>query len=455
MFDISYILYFMLVIGILVTIHEFGHFIAAKLSGMRADIFCIGMGPRLFGYNKITGFTFGKLPEDWDGNGGIYTDYRISMLPIGGYVKILGMVDESLDAKNLATEPQPWEFRSKNALLKTFVITAGVIMNILLAIVIFASIAFLQGDVQTRSTSIGFVEKGSLGEKIGFKPGDKILEVDGKPAYSWDNALTQLALKDFSQQRTVSIERMGAKHSLKVSGESVLSTLSAKKDFGMTPAGIKTTIASVITLGPAGSAGLQAGDTITAIAGNLIASAQHLVEVVKEHKDSAFVVEWVRNGKPFSASIKPDKNGLIGVYPSNILGDKLHIHFSFVESVGQGFQKTGNSLMMFVSTVQQIFSGTIAAKQALGGPVKIAEMSKQSADLGIIPFLTLVAMLSITLAVMNILPIPALDGGHLLFIIIEAIIRREVPLKVKVIFQQVGMVILLALMAFVLYNDIF
>jgi regulator of sigma E protease len=264
-----------------------------------------------------------------------------------------------------------------------------------------------------------------------------------------------VALKDFSQQRTVAIDRMGTKHSLKVSGDAILSTLSAKKDFGLTPAGIKTTVASVITLGPAGSAGLQVGDTITAIAGNLIASAQHLVQVVKEHKDSAFVVEWVRNGKPFSATVKPDAKGLIGIYPTNILGDKLHIQYSFVESVGQGFQKTGNSLMMFVSTVQQIFSGTIQAKQALGGPIKIAEMSKQSADLGIIPFLTLVAMLSITLAVMNILPIPALDGGHLLFIIIEAIIRREVPLKVKVIFQQVGMVILLALMAFVLYNDIF
>jgi len=455
MFDPSYILYFILVIGILVTIHELGHFIAAKLSGMRADVFCIGMGPRLFGYNKITGFTFGKLPEDWDGNGGIYTDYRISLLPIGGYVKILGMIDESLDAKNLSTEPQPWEFRSKNAMLKAFVLTAGVIMNVILAVGIFASIAFLQGDVQTRSTSIGFVEKGSLGERVGFKPGDKILTINGSQVYSWDNALTQLALKDFSEVRTVGIDRMGTKQNLTVSGEAILSTLSAKKDFGMTPTGIKTTIASVITLGPAGSAGLQAGDTITAIAGSLIASAQHLIEVVKENNDSAFVVEWVRNSKPFSSTIKPDEKGLIGVYPMNILGEKLYIHYSFLESVGQGFQKTGSSLMMFVSTVQQIFSGNIAAKQALGGPIKIAEMSKQSADLGIIPFLTLVAMLSITLAVMNILPIPALDGGHLLFVIIEAIIRKEVPLKVKVIFQQVGMVILLALMAFVLYNDIF
>ncbi|MFI5237797.1 MAG: site-2 protease family protein, partial [Ignavibacteriales bacterium] len=124
----DYIIYFAITIGILVFIHELGHFLAAKLTGMRADVFAIGFGKRLFGYNKKTGFTFGELPKDFDGEGN--TDYRLSLLPLGGYVKIAGMVDESFDTKFTASEPQPFEFRSKNFWQKSFVITAGVAMNL-------------------------------------------------------------------------------------------------------------------------------------------------------------------------------------------------------------------------------------------------------------------------------------------------------------------------------------
>src|SRR5690606_20370944 len=128
--------YFIIVIGILVFIHEWGHFIAARLTGMRAEVFSIGMGKRLFGWNRINGFTKGDLPKDW--NGGNHTDYRVSLLPIGGYVKISGMVDEGMDNDLGETEPKEYEFRSKNALQKAFVLSAGVIMNFLLAVLIFS-----------------------------------------------------------------------------------------------------------------------------------------------------------------------------------------------------------------------------------------------------------------------------------------------------------------------------
>ena len=131
----EYVIYFAITIGILVFIHEFGHFAAAKLCKMRADVFAIGFGKRLFGWNKKNGFSFGELPKDFDGEG--HTDYRLSLLPLGGYVKIAGMVDESFDTKFANEEPKPWEFRAKPTYQKLFVITAGVLMNLLLAIVIF------------------------------------------------------------------------------------------------------------------------------------------------------------------------------------------------------------------------------------------------------------------------------------------------------------------------------
>jgi Predicted membrane-associated Zn-dependent proteases 1 len=137
--------YFIIVIGVLVIFHEFGHFIASRLSGIRVDVFSIGMGPRLFGYNKVNGFTFGKLPEKFELNG--FCDYRVCLFPIGGYVKIAGMIDESLDKSFLETPPQEYEFRSKGTLTKLFVISAGVIMNFILAVLLFSIISYSEGKV--------------------------------------------------------------------------------------------------------------------------------------------------------------------------------------------------------------------------------------------------------------------------------------------------------------------
>jgi len=179
----DYVIYFAITIGILVFVHEFGHFAAAKLSGMRADVFAIGFGKRLFGWNKITGFTFGELPKDFNGQG--HTDYRLALLPLGGYVKIAGMVDESFDTEFANKEPEPWEFRSKPTYKKIFVITAGVLMNLLLALIIFWGANFFQGKQVVETTSIGYVEPGSAADSLGFKSGDKILAVNDKKIDNW------------------------------------------------------------------------------------------------------------------------------------------------------------------------------------------------------------------------------------------------------------------------------
>ena len=262
-FTIQEILSFVAVLGIIVTLHEFGHFAAARLCGMRADVFALGMGMRLFGWNKITGFTFGKLPEDWDGGG--HTDYRLCLLPIGGYVKIVGMIDESMDVTQLKTEPKPYEFRSKNALQKAFVISAGVIMNFILAITVFSCLALFNGKEIHPITTVGYVEKGSIAEKIGFKEGDKILKIDNTPIASWEDGMEELTIKDLGANRKVLVSRDNTTQALTTNGSEIINVMTQKKGFGLIPFGAKIVIAQIEPAMPAGKAGLKAEDTIISI----------------------------------------------------------------------------------------------------------------------------------------------------------------------------------------------
>ncbi|MBP1683163.1 MAG: rseP, partial [Ignavibacteriaceae bacterium] len=186
----DYIIYFAITIAILVFVHEFGHFAAAKLSGMRADVFAIGFGKRLFGWNKLSGFSFGDLPKDFDGQG--HTDYRLCMLPLGGYVKIAGMVDESYDTEELNQPPKPYEFRSKSLLKKVFVITAGVLMNLILAWLIFWGANFFQAKEYWKTTTIDEVLPGSIADSLGLKTNDKILSVNNKDVTNWQEVTNEI-----------------------------------------------------------------------------------------------------------------------------------------------------------------------------------------------------------------------------------------------------------------------
>ncbi|MBN1637856.1 MAG: site-2 protease family protein, partial [Ignavibacteriales bacterium] len=169
----NFVIYFIIVVGILVFVHEFGHFAAAKICKMRVDVFALGFGKRLFGWNKLKGFSFGSLPKDIDLEGN--TDYRVSLLPLGGYVKIAGMIDESFDKDFLNKQPQPYEFRSKPTYQKIFVISAGVIMNFLLAFIILWNINFFHGEQIAVTTTIGLIHENSPAHKLGFQTNDKII----------------------------------------------------------------------------------------------------------------------------------------------------------------------------------------------------------------------------------------------------------------------------------------
>ncbi|HYF03563.1 MAG TPA: RIP metalloprotease RseP, partial [Patescibacteria group bacterium] len=375
------------------------------------------------------------------------------VFPIGGYVKIVGMVDESMDTDFVEKPPQPWEFRSKNTLQKAFMISAGVIMNFLLAILIFAGIAYFEGKTAAKTTTIEYVEPKSPAEEVGFKSGDKILAIDGKPVLTWDEVMNSLALKNSVSR--VEFEREGVKQSLNVSSSKFFTAISKQESPGLNPSGTRTIIQIVETLRPAGKAGLKTGDTIISINNQPVLTNAQFMNIVSSNKETALPFVWKRGDQIMQAMIAPDKTGKIGVQIGQAYtGPILKTSYGVFESLEMGWNSMINAIKLQISGVVSIFQGKVAVKQAMGGPVMIAKMATQTAGMGLITFLSFMAMLSVTLAVMNILPLPALDGGHLVFIILEGVFRREIPAKIKIGFQQVGVFMLLALMVFVMYNDL-
>lgn len=450
---LSNLFYFILVLGILVLVHEFGHFIAARLVGMRAEVFSIGMGPRLFGYHKRLGFTFGKVPEDFEYDE--HTEYRISILPIGGYVKIAGMIDESMDKDFINKEPQPWEFRSKKSWQKFIVLVAGVVMNFVLAVIIFGGIAFFQGQTLLKTTTIGAVAQGSLAQEIGFLPDDRIVKINYEPIGSWNEAIEHLTFKQMGKLKEIQVMRNNELVTLNADGKKIIRAIADKKPLGLEPYGIRVVLQMVETLKPAGKAGLKKYDTIISVNETRIFGPTQFSSIIRENKQKEIILKLKRKDSVYTVTVVPNEDGKIGVMLGGaVVGKTERITFNIFESAYIGINESVNSIFLFFNSMGQILNGNLSVKESVGGPIMIAQQASQQAELGIISFLNFIALLSVTLAIINILPLPALDGGHLVFIVIEAIMRREIKPKVKIAIQQSGIVLLLLLMAFVIYNDL-
>ena len=432
---ISQIFYFIIIIGVLVLIHELGHFLAAKAFKMRVERFSIGFPPRAFGK---------QIGE---------TDYCVSWLPIGGYVKISGMIDESMDTEHLEQEPEPWEFRAKPIWQRIVVIIAGVVMNILLAIGIFWGINLSQGREHHQVTTIGHVRESSPAAAAGLLPGDKILAVNGEAKETWEDILESVVYSQISQRLVIDIDRSGEKLSIKVpmqGGEA------QSAGFGISVDGSYTFIGAVEPGLPASRVGLMEGDVIVSINGVQIFTPQDVIDQISANPLKPVEIIYTRDAKPLAAEVTPTEDGKIGIIPvGKIPGPVEIVRYGVFEALWVGIKGLVRVTDVFLTNIWHIIIGQASFKQSIGGPVKIAEMAAQSAEAGLISFLGLMALLSISLAIINIFPIPALDGGHLMFLIFEGIFRREVPNKIKIAMQQVGMVLLLALMLFVIYNDIF
>lgn len=445
------LIYFVITIAILVFVHEFGHFIAAKLSGMRVDAFAIGFGQRLLGYNKKLGFTFGSLPKEIDLEGN--TDYRVCILPLGGYVKVAGMIDESMDKDFLQHEPQPWEFRSKSTGRKLFVLSAGVLMNVILAIGIFWSINYTRPAQHLKTTTIGYVPPKSALELAGLKTNDKILLVDGNPVKYWDEVLNYIYVKKIGEEFTITIEREGKTLDLQL--ESKLLQADKKSGLAFLPRETKVFVADVISKSRAEEAGLKKNDTILYVNNKEIISSRQLIDILSSspEKPLDFIIQ--RKFDTLKIQVTPSKDGKIGILSGIMIYAPVELeHYNFIQAGIKAFENIYENTLLFFSIIAKVITGKVEFANAFGGPIRIAKMAAQTADVNFLSFLNFLALLSLSLAIINILPFPVLDGGHIIIVILEGVLKKEIPPKVKILIQNIGFIILLLFMAFVIYSDI-
>jgi regulator of sigma E protease len=442
----DYVIYFVITISILVFVHEFGHFIAAKLCKMRTDVFAIGFGKRLFGWNKKKGFTFGALPKEYDGEG--TTDYRLSILPLGGYVKIAGMVDESFDTEFAGKEPQPYEFRSKSTIQKLFVISAGVLMNLLLTIVIFWGITYFKGKVNVITTTVSHVEEFEFAKKAGFQNKDKILSINGTMVNDWEGVLVQLGINAPKEIETV-VQRDGKEVKLNFSGNLVSEY--APKGNLIYPL-IRPLVSDVLANSPAQDGGLKRGDLILSLNSTEVESSEETTKLIEANKNKPIDFAVQRGNEIVKLVLTPSSNGKIGVSLGQ--GPIEFKKYGIIASLGESFVKIKETTFTTLKALKEVITGKTEFKKSFGGPIQIAQYAKSAADSGGFAFLDFLALLSLSLAILNILPFPVLDGGHFVIILLEGIFKREIPIKIKIAIQNVGFVLILALMAFIVYSDI-
>lgn len=435
---VTTILYFLITIIILVFVHEFGHFIAAKICRMKVDKFYL-----FFDFFNLRIFKFVKGD----------TEYGLGIFPFGGYVKVAGMIDESMDKEFLNSAPQPWEFRSKPVYMRMFVITAGVIMNTLLAFSIFYSIALFQGKTKMETTTIGYVSKGSIADRSGIMPGDKITAINKHPVQYWDEVRGNILIENMGEDLAITVNRAGQNKDIMISKATMREM--TERSFGVYPDNMEPEILQVVDNKPAGKLGLMNGDKITEANGEKITQSQQFVDIIKSNAGKDIRLKWVRGGSEMSGSVKPDEDSTIGIGVGKFTGIVKNIKFNVISAVPEGASDLWNyGVVLFVKSMWKIIKGDIPFSKAVGGPVKIAQYAGQSAEGGFFSFLGFMAMLSITLAIINILPFPALDGGHFVFLVYEGVFRKPVSHKIQIVVQNVGFIILMLFMAFVVYNDI-
>lgn len=450
---LEYVLYFLVTLGVLVFVHELGHFLAARLCGMRASEFAFGMGPRLFGYNRVNGFSFGKLSEETEQRLDRHTDYRVAAFPIGGYVKIAGMIDESLDTEHLADEAQPWEFRARPLWQRMLVICAGVLMNILLALLIFWGINYVQGKTVRETTTVGYVAKGSPADSAGLRAGDRVLTVNGAPAANWDDVTSGIFLADITTDAMLTVKRNGGVVDALLPRRLLADPTEAS--LGAYPEGTAITVTGIIPGMPAEKAGMKPLDVITSLDGAPVALDSPVSAMVNAASGRPLAIGVRRGDSTLVLTAIPTAEGKVGMYYGPFYsGPTSSVRYSVFEAFPHGVRYLVGMTRLFLQQLWQLFTGRVAFTQSVGGPIKIAQMATQSAELGWMSYLGFMALLSITLAIMNILPFPALDGGHMVFLLYEAVFRREVPVRIRLFLQQAGMVLLLAFMVFVFINDI-
>jgi len=334
-----------------------------------------------------------------------------------------------------------------------FVLSAGVIMNIVLAVAIFWGINYSQG-LEIRNTSeVGYVAAASPAERAGLQVGDRILSVNGDTVRNWNMIYSLIYLDHSGHDLTLKVQRGNGTVDLAVPRSVALESSDAS--FGIGSAFTEVVVGGVQKGMPGAALGLQPNDVLLSINGTPIGFNQKVIDVVRANAGKPIQVHWKRGNEILSGTVIPTAEGLIGVgLQSRYTGPSTRVDYTPLEALSKGTRDMVSLTVLSVRQIWLMISGKISFTKNVGGPIKIAQVATQSAEHGIATYAEVVGLLSISLAILNILPFPALDGGHLLFISLEAVFRREIPLKIKLMIQRAGVALLLAFMAFVLINDI-
>lgn len=432
---------FILSISILVILHELGHFLPAKWFKTKVEKFYLFFDPWFSIAKK-------KIGE---------TEYGIGWLPFGGYVKIAGMVDESMDTEQLKQPAQPWEFRAKPAWQRLIIMLGGVTVNFFLAWIIYGCLSFFNGETTFDTTKVDTpMHYTNVAKAMGFKDGDKILKVDGKTQNNLDKLSLDILLSD-----QVTVLRDGKETTFNTNDDGKALAFKDENPKGFLTPRYAAVIDTIINPKTA-EAGLKVGDQVVSANGQKINYYDEFQAAVGKSAGKPINIEILRNGAVQPLSIPVSKEGTIGIASYKQLEKYANTqHFTFGQSIGRGFTRSIESLTYQVKQFKLIFNKKVQGYKKVGGPLAIiknmpVDQSKDgSISINWTAFWSFTAMFSVWLAFLNLIPIPGLDGGHVIFTLYEMIVGKPVPQKVLENAQMVGVIFLLGLMLLIFGSDIF
>jgi regulator of sigma E protease len=427
-----------LALGVIILVHEWGHFIAARFFGVRVDVFSVGFGPRLFGVKRGD------------------TDWRISALPLGGYVRMAGQDITEIDSGDSKPTGAPDELMSKKRWQRAVISFAGPAVNLIFPVLLLAGFYIPFGEPHAayldKAPVVTDVAPNSTASIAGLQPGDRIVSVNGAKTSNWDETRAALAISQLGKPAKIEVESNGTTRLL---------DLTLKQDPYAHPLGympIAPVIGQIVAGKPASRAGLKTGDLVRSVDGQKISYWDQFVDLVRGSGGKSLQLEVERKGQSVTVSVTPlrgaadpsEKNYQIGIAPEVPLA---YHKVTVSQALRDATVQTGNIIGETFGVLGKLFSGRVSVKE-LQSVVSISVAAGEAVSMGSFAIISFMALISVNLGILNLLPVPILDGGHILLLSLEGLRRRDFSLAFKERFIQVGLVFLLVLFAYVMYNDV-